>query len=250
MSRVLAKIAVITDVHANLPALDAALAAIAREGCDAIYHTGDAIAIGPYPAECLDRLLHTPKMHLLMGNHDAWLAEGLPSPLPDWLSDDELVHQQWTHAQLDPGLRTIVAQWPYVVREDFGGLGVTFLHYALDASGRDFAPIVPDPVAADFDRLFSDDGSRLVFYGHHHQVSDLQGRARYVSPGALGCSTTPVARYAILEVGNSGDYRVRQGAVPYDAAPLFRAFEERQVPTREFILRAFFGRSGQGEADG
>src|SRR5215216_5717191 len=145
MSGVLAKIAVITDAHANLPALDAALAAIAREGCDAIYHTGDAIAIGPYPAECLDRLAHTPKLHLLMGNHDAWFAHGLPSPRPDWLSDEELVHQIWTHQRLDPALRATVAGWPYVVREDFGGLAVTFLHYALAPSGRDFAPIVPDP---------------------------------------------------------------------------------------------------------
>src|SRR4051812_27421680 len=200
MSGVMAKIGVITDVHANLPALDAALAAIEREGCDAIYRTGDAIAIGPYPAECLDRLLHMPKMHLLMGNLDAWFAEGLPSPRPDWMSAGELAHQLWTHDQLDPALRATVAQWPYAVRGAFGRLGVTFLHYALAASGRDFAPIVPDPAAADLDLLFPDDGSALVFYGHHHQTSDLQGRARYFSPGALGCSTTPVARFAILEL--------------------------------------------------
>ena len=46
------RIAVITDVHANLPALEAAVGAIHACGCDAIVHTGDAIAIGPYPAEC------------------------------------------------------------------------------------------------------------------------------------------------------------------------------------------------------
>ena len=42
-----ARIAVFTDVHANLPALDAALAEIDRLGVDATYHTGDAIGIGP-----------------------------------------------------------------------------------------------------------------------------------------------------------------------------------------------------------
>ena len=54
------KLAVFTDLHANLPALRAALADIAREGCDALVHTGDAIAIGPQPAECLDLLLGMP----------------------------------------------------------------------------------------------------------------------------------------------------------------------------------------------
>ncbi len=54
------KIAVLTDVHGNLPALQAALRGIRREGCDAIFHTGDSIGIGPYPAECLELLLNTP----------------------------------------------------------------------------------------------------------------------------------------------------------------------------------------------
>src|SRR5690349_24978652 len=108
-----ARIAVITDVHANLPALDAALAAIARAGCDAIFHTGDALGIGPYPAECLDRLLGTPNMRCLMGNHDEWFAHGLPAPRPAWMSEGEEQHQRWTHAQLDPALRAVVADWPW-----------------------------------------------------------------------------------------------------------------------------------------
>jgi predicted MPP superfamily phosphohydrolase len=54
------KIIVMTDAHANLPALQAALAAIQAEGYDLIVHTGDAIAIRPRPAETLDLLLATP----------------------------------------------------------------------------------------------------------------------------------------------------------------------------------------------
>jgi fructose-1,6-bisphosphatase len=64
------RIAVITDAYANFPALDAALAAIRGDGVVAVYHTGDAIGIGPFPTEVLDRLLHEPRMHLVMGNHD------------------------------------------------------------------------------------------------------------------------------------------------------------------------------------
>ena len=65
------RIAVLTDAHGNLPALQVALAALQREGCDAIFHTGDAIGIGPCPAECLDLLLNTPRVRPVMGNHDA-----------------------------------------------------------------------------------------------------------------------------------------------------------------------------------
>ena len=74
----MSRIVIISDVHANLPALEAALATIDAAGYDAIYHLGDAITIGPFPAECLDLLLDTSHMRFLMGNHDAWFAHGLP----------------------------------------------------------------------------------------------------------------------------------------------------------------------------
>ena len=235
------KIAVLTDAHANLPALEAALAAIRGEGCEAIYHTGDAIGIGPQPAECLDLLLGTPGLRCLMGNHDAWFAFGLPEPRPAWMSEGELAHHRWVHARLDPALRPVVAAWPWLLEEQFEGLPVSFLHYARAPAGADFADIAAEPTTGDLDRLFAPCRGRLVCYGHHHAASDLAGRARYVSPGALGCSTEPVARFIILQVEEDGRYTLEHRAVPYDDAGLFRAFEERDVPERETIYRIFFG---------
>ena len=80
------RIVVLTDVHGNLPALNVALHSIEREGYDLLVHLGDAIAIGPFPAECLERLLALPRARLLMGNHDVWFASGLPEPRPSWMS--------------------------------------------------------------------------------------------------------------------------------------------------------------------
>ena len=235
------RIAVLTDAHANLAALEAALAAIRGAGCEAIYHTGDAIGIGPHPAECLDLLLSTPGLRCLMGNHDAWFAFGLPEPRPAWMSEGELAHHRWVHARLDSALRPVVGAWPWVLEEEFAGLPVSFLHYALAPSGTDFADIVAEPTPGDLDRLFAPYRGRLVCYGHHHAASDLQGQARYVSPGALGCAARPVARFIMLQVGEDGRYTLEHRSVPYDDAALFRTFEERDVPERETIYRIFFG---------
>lgn len=142
------RIAIISDVHANLPALEAALAAIRADGAIAIYHTGDAIGIGPFPAEVLDRLLHTPSLHLVMGNHDAFFAFGLPDPLPPWMSEGEMAHQRWVHDQLSRTLRPVVASWPWVIEEDLGGRRILFVHYGLDETGQDFVPVVPQPSPA------------------------------------------------------------------------------------------------------
>jgi len=77
------RIVVITDLHANLPALEAILEAIRQEKYEEIFHTGDAVGIGPYPAECLERLLNTPDFSFVMGNHDAWLVDGFPDAPPE-----------------------------------------------------------------------------------------------------------------------------------------------------------------------
>jgi len=234
------KIAIFTDVHANWPALEAALQAIAPLNCDYLVHVGDAISIGPYPAETLEPLLQTPNLRLVMGNHDAVFAFGIPRPRPAWMSEGELAHEQWVHTQLRPEWQSQVAQWLFVLTETFAGVMVTFLHYALDETGRDFAPIVKNPDVAALDILFAPYPGDLIFYGHTHQLSDLTGQRRYVNPGSLGCHTEAVARFVILEC-HEGQYHLTHHAVPYDDAPLAAAFHERNVPDREFIWKAFFG---------
>lgn len=234
------RIAVLTDAHANLPALQATLATIDGLDCDAIIHTGDAIAIGPFPAETLDLLLER-GVTCLLGNHDAHFAHGLPDPRPEWMTDGEVAHQQWTHAQLDPALRAVVAGWPRQIAQEVHGRRVLFTHYALGLNGADFVPIARLPEAAVFDELFAGVDADLVCYGHDHTPADMQGQRRYLNPGSLGCAWEPVARFVVLDVAPNGTLLLTMHAVPYDDAPLSAAFEARQVPEREFLARAFFG---------
>ncbi len=238
------RIAILTDVHANLPALLAALAAIKRTGCDEIIHLGDAIGIGPQPAECLNLLLNTPNLRLVLGNHDAWFAFGLPEPQPAWMSDGERAHHEWTHTQIDPSLREVVSKWPLLIEEQVGGMHMVFVHYALNDMRNGFQPIQRDPTAAELDELFTphfhNQNVVLVGYGHHHPQSDVQGRARYVNSGACGCHSVAEARYAIV-VLDDGTLQVEHRWAAYDDEPLVRAFQERRVPEREFLAKVFFG---------
>jgi predicted phosphodiesterase len=233
------RIIVITDAHANLPALRAVLSEASKIGYDAIYHTGDAIAIGPFPAECLDLLLNTPRVTLLMGNHDSYFVRGLPEPRA-WMSEDEEQHQRWTHARLSPASRDLLARWPYILEGEFEGTSITFAHYGITESRQDFVPVVREPTAADLDRVFSRCRGSLVFFGHDHWQSDIQGRKRYVNPGSLGCSREAVARYCVAEF-SKGKYTIENRSVSYNDEELYKAFELRDVPTRKFIFGAFYG---------
>jgi len=234
----IARIAVFTDVHANLPALAAALTQIDKLGVDTIYHTGDAIGIGPFPAECLDRLLTRSSAQLLMGNHDAWFAFGLPDESVSSMPPDEREHQRWVHAQLDPDLKGVVAAWPYASSLRIEGLRLDFLHYPLGESGDFRSPQDLSPEVAS--ALFQMPTSTLVFFGHDHRSWNVTaGSTQFVNPGALGCSREAIARFAIVEVETGGHYTVSFHGVPYDPDPLFDALEFRRVPARDFIRRTF-----------
>lgn len=234
------KIIISTDVHANLLALQAVLSVAQAEGYDLLLHLGDAVAIGPYPSETLDLLLSTPRIRFIKGNHDQWFAEGLPNPIPEWMSEGEVEHQHWTHAQVDPSLKRIVSEWPMIIQENFDGVQVAFMHYRFDKTTMQFESVVRNPTEAQLETLFQPFSEPIIFYGHTHVFTDQQASSRYINPGSLGCFNQPVARYTILEIEN-GAYHVEHRAVEYKDDDLWKTFEERKVPEREFLYKAFFG---------
>lgn len=68
------RVAAISDIHGNLPALEAVLAEVELEGPDLIVVCGD-VASGPMPAETIDRLRKLPRTRFVRGNADRGLIE-------------------------------------------------------------------------------------------------------------------------------------------------------------------------------
>jgi len=247
------KIVVFTDTHANLPALKALAVEIRREGYDAAFHTGDAVGIGPWPAETIDLLGEIPRLSLLTGNHDAWLCGGLPKGAAPWLT----AHYAWLGEQVARRHINAAAAWPYLTEHEFEGVRAAFVHYALKPCGRQVELPISDQITRDLDALLgrhllpdnadnvkpsspaSRDASLIVFHGHRHKPSDLKGKVRYINPGSLGCWHKPAARYAIVRF-HKGKASIQHKAVPYDQAELLKGFESRKVPDRQLILSSYF----------
>jgi predicted phosphodiesterase len=234
------RVAVLTDAHANLPALEAALAEINRLACDVIVHTGDAIAIGPHPREVLDLLLATPQLECLVGNHEEYFLHGIPDPPPEWMTSGEAAHQRWTHAQLGSARREQVQAWAATLERRLEDTVVHFTHYGFEKGTGLYAPFAHTSTASALDRVFETVSADFVFFGHHHDAADARGRARYVNPGSVGCHTVSEARFCVAEFSR-GTVEIERHVVGYDDRPLVRAFVEREVPEREFIDRTFFG---------
>jgi predicted phosphodiesterase len=96
------RIAVISDVHGNLHALDAVLEAIDRDGVDAIWCLGDLVGYGPRPNRCCVVVRDRAAL-CLAGNHDLGVLGRLDL---DEFSFDAAMAAHWTRGVLDPDART------------------------------------------------------------------------------------------------------------------------------------------------
>ncbi len=138
---------------------------------------------------------------------------------------------------------------PLKVKEDSYGTKAAFQHYGLTSRADNlsrFAPLVGDPDDRDLDRLFCDIDADVVFYGHDHCPSDVHGRAHYINPGALGCSSNCYGRMNIAEFRSDGTYSIDAAKVAYDRQAVLQALQSRKVPEGDFIARAFFAKDSAG----
>lgn len=92
------RIALISDIHGNLSALDTVLAEIERQGVDQIICLGDVATLGPHPRAVVERLQHL-GCACIMGNHDLFLLR--PELALEYTSKPWIVESiQWAHTQM------------------------------------------------------------------------------------------------------------------------------------------------------
>lgn len=238
------RLVVIADLHANLPALDAVLGQVGDD-YDQFVHLGDAIACGPFPRECLERLAALPRALHLRGNHDELYLRPASEPPPAHLPAEVWRHHRWTHGQLGPGWRETLAQWPRQVEAHVAGLRVLFAHFASAGPTANLVPVPNELDGEALDGLFAHTQADLVFFGHDHRPTNAKGERRYVNPGSLGCCKEgPFARYVTAELGPT--LTVTHELIPYDERPLFHALRDRGVPAlRELDEPSYGGRLGR-----
>ena len=110
------KIAIISDIHGNIPALEAVLADISSRGTDEIVCLGDLAGKGPYTAEAVD-LVRESCDHVVMGNWDILLANEVDHPATIF----------W-QAQLGDGRRDYLRELPYCYDVALGGRQIRMYH--------------------------------------------------------------------------------------------------------------------------
>ena len=236
------RIAVLSDIHANLAALEAVASDLPQ--VDQVWVLGDIVGYGPQPNEVI-ATLQAMGARSVLGNHDGAAIGTVDAA---YFNPDARAAIEWTAARVDDNSRTYIAALPEVRRD--GELT------AVHGSPRD--PIWeyitgPSIAAANLDAF----DTRLCLFGHTHlpmvfraldgevdatmglpgERVELDGARALVNPGSVGQPRDglPDAAYAILEAeatdGTDG-HAVEFRRVRYDIDATQRLMHDLGLPPR------------------
>lgn len=182
----LARVAVLCDIHGNLPALEAVLAELEADPPDAVVIGGD-VAAGPQPVEVLARLraLELP-VHYLRGNADRFVVRGFDGTIPPELLEKPLfAADAWTATFLSRADRDFLDGLPPLLRLGIDGLGeVLFCHATARSDEERVTVFTPEERLG---RILAQAGAPLVVAGHtHRQFDRTAGGRRMVNAGSVG----------------------------------------------------------------
>jgi predicted phosphodiesterase len=187
MNRAARRVAVLADIHGNLPALEAVLRDVEAAGVDVIVLNGD-LADGPMPAQTLDRLEGLGSQAIwVRGNTDRCLAAAFdgtfqPSGL---LANAPAPYFTWCAARIGPMHRDRLASLPLTATLDIDGLGPVAFCHATARDDNEF--ILVDSPVEHYQAAFSGLSEHTVVLGHTHMPFDrLADTRRFVNPGSVG----------------------------------------------------------------
>lgn len=240
--------AVVSDIHGNLPALDAVVAEIAAADVQAVVNLGDIVSGPLWPAETADRLMAL-GWPTIAGNHERQLLAGLSGTTASLGASDahaaarlSAAHRDWLaalpatcwlapdlfccHGTPDDDLRYLLE----TVTPDLGQHGSTGLRAAN--AGEIAERLATSAVALA--------PATLLLCGHSHVPRLVQqGDWLLVNPGSVGLQAfdddhphahraetgSPLARWALVERAGGGAWQVQLRATPYDVEAAARQAE-------------------------
>ena len=226
------RIAVIADLHANLPALRAVLRDMAALDCDWMWCVGDVVGRGPHPNEVIEELRRF-EAPTVQGNWDEAVGLRREHPGVTWPTTeaeaDGLASLAWTSERTTDEQRAWLRQLPAVHRFDVEERSVLLFH---GSPLRQNEYLWRDRPSRVFARVGSDQGDDLLCFGNTHEAFHrVVGKSHFVAAGSVGCGTAgdPNASYAVIDIAGS-ELMVNFRSVPYDRAAVDEAMTLAGLP--------------------
>ena len=216
------KIAVISDIHGNMQALEAVLKSAKDENCEKLFCLGDLAMSGPQPVEAisfLKEMIEKGEVISIQGNTDemicyatpeqvAYLKEVNPVMGNDLENDQEIISDE---------LKTFLANLEKTKELEIQGVKIFLAHGSPRKNNEN---IMPDLPLNEVEEMIAGVKADIIFVGHTHIPCGYQTNTNQtvVNTGSIGRPFTPNAKscYAILEIFDDGSFDVEHRFVAYD----------------------------------
>lgn len=238
--------ALISDIHANLPALEAVLADLRQKAHARTYHLGDLVGYAPWPNETV-ALLRDAGIQGVAGNYDSTVAHdydhcGCRADTP---RDEELAHVsfEWTRSAVSAGTKSSLASLPF--RLDFKPLGghargpAVMLFHATPVNNLVY--VTEDRPDSFLEKMATQAGAKsgdVICFGHTHKPwHRVVNGIHFVNTGSVGRPKdgNPDACYVVLDF--TPDVTVDFVRVAYDVDRAAAGIVEQGLPAEfaEFL---------------
>jgi putative phosphoesterase len=224
-------IAIFSDIHGNLPALDATLTDLQAQRPDRVYCLGDLVGYAPFPNEVIERMRRE-SFATVMGNYDDGVGFDRDECGCAYKEavDRELGQRSlaWTKAHTTTAnkafLRTLLPE----IRFEVNGTRVLLVH----GSPRKMNEyLFEDRPLSSFQRLARMSNADVIVFGHTHApyTKDVDG-VLFVNAGSVGKPKDgdPRACYVWLDIAETPRVTVRR--VEYDVAAVASAIRQSELP--------------------
>ncbi|MEO5930185.1 MAG: metallophosphoesterase family protein [Candidatus Kapaibacterium sp.] len=244
-------IGIISDIHGNLPALEAVLADIDQRGIDMLFCLGDLVGYAPWPNEVVATVRRR-GIPTIAGNYD----EGVGLHSDDcgcaYKTDEDKARGSesiaYTNAVVTDDTRNYLRQLPRQMRLEFGtGHQKTGLLMVHGSPRKINEYLFEDRPDQSFHRIMADAQADIMLFGHTHKPfhkvlsHELEGRTAYrhaINTGSVGKPKDgdPRACYMMLRIGDHPDAVLPHNIdvefirVAYDVEQAARAVEESPLP--------------------
>jgi len=236
------RLALLSDVHGNVLALDTVLAHLHAQSPDQIVCLGDVVANGACPQEALQRIrdLGCP---VIMGNMDAFILDTDLYKSPDGIGAYYHATSLWAAEQLSKDDKAFIAGFtPHLSIYEYG-MRVLCYH----GSPRNFDEgIAIDTPESQLKSMLAHFDAHVYVGGHTHaQMLRRWGDKMLINPGSVGLAWEPdpegnrpvsYAEYAILDLTRSHDVNVQFFRLPYDAKSYHQQMREVGLPNADWLI--------------
>lgn len=238
------KIAIISDIHGNIDALESVLADIEKEKCDKIFCLGDIIMAGPEPLKTIKRiqeLMQSKDFYIIQGNTDKMLSVFSFDTYNTILAANTVMGSAYLADSklLNEKEKEFLANLPKEKELEIANIKILLVHGSPRKNNENIYPNLP---IEQVEEIIKDTHADIIFCGHTHMPCGYQTNTNQtvVNVGSIGrpFSETPESCYAIMDINETNStFTVKHKFVKYDVLKASEKIKQRNFEGAEKLAK-------------